>query len=167
MGPLLAHPGSLVSVVSRTVGRPILAEEVDVEEAPSFFVVMAVEEPGVWEAVTWWISLLRTQIRESVSCGKTQAYPRLLVNTGSGPFHCLERRSFNFTSGFAFCCSEHRWWSIAVVPDKPTLKLFITKRACCKIWWGELYLNSPSFNFWICIFNVWCALSTIACPWGL
>ena len=53
MGPLLVHPGSPVSVISRTVGRPILAEEVDVEEVPCFFVVEATREPGAWGAVTW------------------------------------------------------------------------------------------------------------------
>ena len=36
---------------------------------------------------------------------KIQAHPRPLVNNGSGPFHCLERRSFHFTNGFVSCCS--------------------------------------------------------------
>lgn len=71
VGPLPAHPGSLVSVISRSAGSSGLVEGVEVEEAPSVFVVVvkgvevveveearsfsvvaAVEEPGVWEAVT-------------------------------------------------------------------------------------------------------------------
>lgn len=50
--PLLVHPGSLVSFVSRSAGLPILAEGVEVEEVPSFFVVVAVEGPDAWGAVT-------------------------------------------------------------------------------------------------------------------
>lgn len=45
--PLLVHPGSLVSFVSRSAGLPILAEGVEVEEVPSFFVVEAMGGPGV------------------------------------------------------------------------------------------------------------------------
>ena len=86
---------------------------------------------GCLGAATWRISLSGTQIGESASCWKTQAYPWPLVNNGSGPLHCPERRSFHFTSSFAFCCSGHQWWSSA---GKSTFKLFITKRACCKIW---------------------------------
>ena len=51
-GPLPAHLGSPMSVIPRSVAFLILAEGVEVEEAPSFIVVAAVEEPGVWEAVT-------------------------------------------------------------------------------------------------------------------
>ena len=39
---------------------------------------------------------------------KIQAHPRPLVNNGSGPFHCPERRSFHLTNGFAFNCSRHQ-----------------------------------------------------------
>src|SRR5574340_52988 len=74
-----------------------------------------------------------TQIGEFASCGKIQAHPRPLVNNGSGPFHCPERRFFHLTNGFAFNCSGHQWRSIAVVPAETAFKIFITKRACCKI----------------------------------
>ena len=49
---LPVHPGSLVSFVSRSAGLPVLVEGVEVEEAPSFFVVEAVGGPGVWGAAT-------------------------------------------------------------------------------------------------------------------
>ena len=50
--PLPVHPGSLVSFVSRSAGLPVLVEGVEVEEAPSFFVVEAVGGPGVWGTKT-------------------------------------------------------------------------------------------------------------------
>lgn len=152
-----------MSVVLGSAGLSRWAAEAGAEEWPSS-VVEAMGEPGAWGAATWWISLSRIQIRESASCGKIQAYPQLLVNNESGPLHYPERRSFHFTNGFLFCCSGYQWWSIAVVSDKSAFRLFITKRACWRIWWGELYLNSPFCSFWICIFNVWCVLSSIACP---
>ena len=71
----------------------------------------AIGELDAWGTATWRICLSGIQSGESVSCGKLQAHPRPLVNNGSGPFHCPERRSFHFTNSFAFC---------------------ITKRACCK-----------------------------------
>ena len=52
MVPLPVHPGALVSFVSRSAGLPVLAEGVEVEEVPFFFVVVAVEGPGAWGAVT-------------------------------------------------------------------------------------------------------------------
>ena len=87
---------------------PGLAESAEIEEASSFFWVMAVGESGIQGAVTWRINLSGTQIGESVSCGKIQAYPRPLLNNGSGPFHSPERRSLHFTNGFAFNCSGHQ-----------------------------------------------------------
>ena len=106
--PFLAHPGSPMSVVRRSAVLPGLAESAEIEEASSFFWVMAVGESGIQGAVTWRINLSGTQIGESVSCGKIQAYPRPLVNNGSGPFHCPERRSLHFTNGSAFNCSGHQ-----------------------------------------------------------
>ena len=106
--PSLAHPGSPMSVVQRSAAFPMLAEGAEVEEASSFFWVMAVGESGIQGAVTWRINLSGTQIGESESCGKIQAYTRPLVNNGSGPFHCLERRSLHFTNGSAFNCSGHQ-----------------------------------------------------------
>ena len=52
MGPLPVHLGSLMSVVSRSAGLPVLAEGVEVEEVPSFFVVEAMGGPGAWGAAT-------------------------------------------------------------------------------------------------------------------
>ena len=132
VGPFAVHLGSLMSVVPRSAALPILVDGVEVWEASSFSGVMAAEESGIWGAETWRISLSGTQIRESASCGKI-AYPRQLVNNGSGPFHCPGSRSLHFTSGFAFDCSRHQWRSIAVFLDESAFKLFITKRACCKI----------------------------------
>ena len=100
------------------------------EECPSSFVIETMGEPDVWATVTWWISLSGIWIGETVSCGKIQARLRLLVNNGSGPFHCLEKRSFHFTKGFVF-----------VVPDESAFRLFITKRACCKM--GGTILKFP------------------------
>ena len=49
---LPVHPGSLVSFVSRSAGLPVLVEGVEIEEAPSFFVVEAMGGPCVWGAAT-------------------------------------------------------------------------------------------------------------------
>ena len=122
-----------MSVVLKPVAFPVLAGGMKVEEVPFFFEVMAARESGIRGAETWRINLSGTQIGESASCGKMQAYPRPLVNNGSGPFHCPERRSFHLTNGFAFNCSGHQWRSIAIVPAESVFKIFITKRACCKI----------------------------------
>ena len=71
------------------------------------------EAGGTEVRAAWWAGgasarrkpgLSGTQIGESASCGKIQAHPRPLVNNGSGPFHCPERRSFHFTNGFVSCC---------------------------------------------------------------
>ena len=43
----LAHPGSPMSVVPRSVVFPVLAEGAEVEEASSFLGVVAVEESDV------------------------------------------------------------------------------------------------------------------------
>ena len=84
------------------------------EEASSSLEIAVVGDSGIRGAETWRISLSGTQLGESAFCGKIQAYPWPLVNNGSGPFHCPERRSLHFTSGFAFDCSRHQWRSIAV-----------------------------------------------------
>ena len=52
MVPLPVHPGSLVSFVWTPTGLPVLTEGVEVEEVPSFFVVVAAEGPDAWGAVT-------------------------------------------------------------------------------------------------------------------
>ena len=122
-----------MSVVPTLVAFLVLVGVVKVEEVPSFFGVMAAGESDIRGAETWRINLSGTQIGESASCGKIQAYPRPLVNNGSGPFHCPERRSLHLTNGFAFNCSGNQWRSIAVVPAESVFKIFITKRACCKI----------------------------------
>ena len=106
--PFLAHPGSPMSVVPTPAAFPMLAGAVKAEEVPSFFRVAAAGESSIRGAETWRINLSGTQIGESSSCGKIQAYPRPLVNNGSGPFHCPERRSFHLTNGFAFNCSRHQ-----------------------------------------------------------
>ena len=124
--PRLVRPAALN-------GRLFCAAAAGAEECPSSFVMEAMGEPDVWGTATWRISLSRIQIGESASCGKIQAHPQLLVNNGSGPFHCPERRSFHLTNGFAFSCSGHQWRSIAVVPAESIFKIFITKSACCKI----------------------------------
>lgn len=78
-------------------------------------------------------SVLEPNLGESASCGKmSQAYPWPLVNNGSGPFHCLERGPSILlvvlhsvapgTNGEALQFS-----------DESAFKLFITKKACCKI----------------------------------
>ena len=68
------------------------------------------EAGGAEARAAWWAGrastclepgLSGTQIGESASSGKIQAHPRPLVNNGSGPFHCPERRSFHLTNGFA------------------------------------------------------------------
>ena len=41
-----------MSVVSRSAGLPVLAEGVEVEEVPSFFVVEAMGGTGAWGAAT-------------------------------------------------------------------------------------------------------------------
>ena len=109
MGPFAVHLGSPMSVIPRSAALPILVDGVEVWEASSFSGVTAVEESSIGGAETWRISLSGTQIRESASCGKIEAYLRQLVNNGSGPFHCPEMRSLHFTSGFAFDCSGHQW----------------------------------------------------------
>ena len=85
------------------------------------------EAGGAEARAAWWAGrastclepgLSGTQIGESASSGKIQAHPRPLVNNGSGPFHCPERRSFHLTNGFAFNCSRHQGRSIAVVPSR-------------------------------------------------
>ena len=98
----------------------------------------------VWNP-NWRICILWKNISISLTTGYQQV----------GPFHCPERRSLHFTNGFALNCSGHQWRSIAIVPAESAFKIFITKRACFKIWWWELYLNSPSFCFCIWIFNAW------------
>ena len=50
--PLPVHPESLASFVLRPAGLPVLAEGVEVEDVPSFFVVVAAEGPDAWGAVT-------------------------------------------------------------------------------------------------------------------
>ena len=75
-------------------------------------------EAGSAEArAAWWAGrasaclepgLSGTQIGESASSGKIQAHPRPLVNNGSGPSHCPEKRSFHLNNGFAFNCSRHQ-----------------------------------------------------------
>ena len=131
--PFLAHPGSPMSVVPTPAAFPMLVGGAKAEEVPSFFGVAVAGESGIQGAETWRINLSGTQIGESASCGKMQAYPRPLVSNGSGPFHCPERRFFHLTNGFAFNSSGHQWRSIAVVPAESAFKIFITKRACCKI----------------------------------
>ena len=131
--PFLAHPRSLKSIVLISVASPVLAGEAEAEGAPSSCEVVAAVESGIRGAETLRINLSGTQIGESASCGKTQAYPRPLVNNESGPFHCPERRSFHLTNGFAFNCSGHQWRSIAVDPAESAFKIVITKRACCTI----------------------------------
>ena len=107
--PFLAHQGSPKSVVPMSVAFPVLAEGAEAEEVSFFLGVVAAGESGIRGAETWQINRSGTQIGESASCGKIQAYPRLLVNNGSGPFHCVERRSFHFTNGFALNCSGQQW----------------------------------------------------------
>ena len=131
--PFLAHPGSPMSVVPTPAAFPLLVGGAKAEEVPSFFGVAVAGESGIQGAETWRINLSGTQIGKSASCGKMQAYPRPLVSNGSGPFHCPERRFFHLTNGFAFNSSGHQWRSIAVVPAESAFKIFITKRACCKI----------------------------------
>ena len=81
-----------------------------------------------------------------MSCGKTQAYPRPLVNNGSGPFHCLERRSFHLTNGFAFNCSGHQWQSIAVVLAESAFKIFITALFAASTARMKTILSNPNPN---------------------
>ena len=108
VAPFLALPGSPMSAVLGSAVLPVLAEGAGVEEASSFLEITLAGESIIRGAKTWRISLSGTQIGESASCGKIQAYPRLLVNNGSGPFHCPERRSLHFTNAFAFDCSGHQ-----------------------------------------------------------
>ena len=49
----LAHPGSPMSVVPRSVVFPVLAEGAEVEEASSFLGVMAAGKTGIGGAETW------------------------------------------------------------------------------------------------------------------
>lgn len=133
VAPLLAYPGSPMSAVLGSAAFPVLEEGAEEEGVSSFLEIAVAGDSDIRGAETWRISLSGTQIGASASCGKTQAYPRPLVNKGSGPFHCPERRSLHFTNGFAFNCSGHQWRSIAVFPDESVFKLFITKRACFKI----------------------------------
>ena len=122
-GPHLLH--KLLCSRSRGAARRVRGEAGGAEARAAWWAgrASARREPG----------LSGTQIGESASCGKIQAHPRPLINNGSGPFHCPERRSFHLTNGFAFNCSGHQWRSIAVVPAESAFKIFITKRACCKI----------------------------------
>ena len=80
------------------------------------------------------ISLSGIQIGDSAPWGKIQAHPGPLVSNGSGPLHCPERRVFHSTRGFVLCCSGLQYRSIAVTPNESVFRLYITKRACCRIW---------------------------------
>lgn len=71
-----------------------------------------------------------------------QAYHRLLVISGSGPFHCPQRRSFHLTKGFMTLCCGVQCQNMAVWPNKSALRLCSTKTACSNTWWGELYVHS-------------------------
>ena len=73
--PFPAHPGSLMSVALMSVVFPELAGGAKAVEAPSSFGVTAAMESGIQGAETWRINLSGTQIGESASCGKIQAYP--------------------------------------------------------------------------------------------
>ena len=113
------------------------------------------------------ISLSGIQTGEVESCGNTQAYPVPQVNSTSGPFHSPVRKSFHLTRGWVVAPSGIQCLIIAVCPCVSTFKWLITNKAWCRIWCGEEYLNSPCLNLSIWFFKVWCALSTMAWPWGL
>ena len=112
--------------------------------------------------VTSWV-----QTGEVEFCGNTQAYPLPQVSSISGPFHSPVRRSFHLTRGWVIAPSGVQCLIIAVCPCVSTLKWLITNKAWCKTWCAEEYLNSPRLNLAIWLFKVWCALSTMAWPWGL
>ena len=112
------------------------------------------------------ISLSGTHTGEVESYGNTQAYPLLQVNSTSGPFHALVRRSFHLTRGRVVAPSGIQCLIIAVWPCVSKFKWLITNKAWCRTWCGEEYLNSPCLNLAIWFFNQ-CALSTMAWPWGL
>ena len=131
---LFVFPRSPLPVVSESAGPSRWAAEAGAKECPSSFVVEAMGEPDVWGAVTWQISLSGIQIGESAPWGKIQACPRPLLSNGSGPLRCAERRFFHLTRGFVLCCSGLQCRSIAVTPNELVFRLFITKRACCRIW---------------------------------
>ena len=113
------------------------------------------------------ISLSGIQTGEVESCGNTQAYPLPQVSNTSGPLHPPVRRSFHLTRGQVIAPSGVQCLIIAVCPCVSTFKWLITSKAWCKTWCGEEYLNSPCLNLAIWFFKVWCALSTMAWPWGL
>lgn len=64
-----------MSVAPMSVVFPVLAGGAKAEEALFSFGVAAAVELGIREAETWRINLSGTQIGESASCGKIQAYP--------------------------------------------------------------------------------------------
>ena len=113
------------------------------------------------------ISLSGIQTGEVESYGNTQTYHLPQVNSTSGPFHSLVRRSFHLTRGQVIAPSGIQCLIIAVCPCVSTFKWLITNKAWCRTWCGEEYLNSPCLNLAIWFFKVWCALSTMAWPWGL
>ena len=73
------------------------------------------------------ISLSGTHTGEVESYGNTQAYPLLQVNSTSGPFHALVRRSFHLTRGRVIAPSGIQCLIIAVCPCVSTFKWLITK----------------------------------------
>lgn len=80
--PFLAHQGSPKSVVPMSVAFPVLAEGAEAEEVSFFLGVVAAGESGIRGAETWQINRSGTQIGESASCGKIQAYPRSWLTMG-------------------------------------------------------------------------------------
>lgn len=123
-----------------------------------------VEEEAVVETCLMSLSVTYTGVSESY--GKTQAYLLPHVIKTSGPFHCPVGRSFYFTKGLELVKLGFQCFSMAKCPKELTLRLLMTKSAWFRIWWGELYLKSPSCNLVTWCLRVWCALSTIACPVG-
>ena len=51
--PSLAHLGSPMSVIPRSVTFPMLVEGAELEEASSFLGVEAAGKSGIWGAETW------------------------------------------------------------------------------------------------------------------
>ena len=106
--PLLAARAAAHWVPSVRLAQPValgvqlFREAVAAEEFPFSFVVNQVSG-GLRHGES---SCPGSKLANLHPVEKVQALPRPAVNFGSGPFYCLERRSFHFTKGFLFYCSR-------------------------------------------------------------